>query len=91
MAASVSRGTVALRTNFTRRVAFVWKIPWTATVNELRKHFTQFGHIQKCILPFDKETGFHKGMCWIYFSSSEALQNAVQHENHVIDGVKVNL
>ncbi|EHB10223.1 SRA stem-loop-interacting RNA-binding protein, mitochondrial [Heterocephalus glaber] len=28
-------------------------------------------------------------MCWIYFSSEEALQYAVQHENYVIDGVKV--
>ncbi|XP_021111603.1 SRA stem-loop-interacting RNA-binding protein, mitochondrial-like [Heterocephalus glaber] len=91
VAASVARGALALRTNFTRQVAFVRKIPWTATANELRKHFAQFGHIRKCILPFDKETGFHKGMCWIYFSSEEALQNAVQHENHISDGVKVHI
>ncbi|XP_004862803.1 SRA stem-loop-interacting RNA-binding protein, mitochondrial-like [Heterocephalus glaber] len=91
MAASVVRGALALCTNFTRQVAFVQKIPWTATADELRKHFPHFGHITKCILPFDKETGLHKGMCWIYFSSEEALQNAVQHENHVVDGVKVHI
>lgn len=29
-------------------------------------------------------------MGWIQFSSEEELQNALQQENHVIDGVKVN-
>ncbi|XP_010643887.1 SRA stem-loop-interacting RNA-binding protein, mitochondrial [Fukomys damarensis] len=96
MAASVARGAVArgasaLRAKVTPRVAFVRKIPWTAGHNELREHFVQFGHIRKCILPFDKETGFHTGMGWIYFSSEEELQNALQHENHVIDGVKVHV
>ncbi|OWK09253.1 SLIRP, partial [Cervus elaphus hippelaphus] len=71
---------MALRTNIGRPVAFVRKIPWTAASSELREHFAQFGH--------DKETGFHKGMGWIHFSSEEELHNALQQENHVIDGVK---
>nr|KAF6502719.1 SRA stem-loop interacting RNA binding protein [Molossus molossus] len=39
----------------------------------------------------DKETGFHRGMGWIQFSSSEELQNALQQDSHVIDGVKLHV
>uniref|UniRef100_A0ABI7XXB9 SRA stem-loop interacting RNA binding protein n=1 Tax=Felis catus TaxID=9685 RepID=A0ABI7XXB9_FELCA len=60
-------------------------------MGELREHFAQFGHIRKCIIPFDKETGFHRGMGWIQFSSEEELQNALQQENHIIDGVKLHI
>ncbi|XP_006206178.1 SRA stem-loop-interacting RNA-binding protein, mitochondrial [Vicugna pacos] len=91
MAASGVRGAMALRTNIGRPVAFVRKIPWTAGSNELREHFAQFGHIRKCSVPFDRETGFHRGMGWVHFSSSEELQNALQQENHVIDGVKLHV
>lgn len=30
-------------------------------------------------------------MGWIQFSSEEELQNALQQDSHVIDGVKVNI
>uniref|UniRef100_A0A8C6FPM6 SRA stem-loop-interacting RNA-binding protein, mitochondrial n=1 Tax=Moschus moschiferus TaxID=68415 RepID=A0A8C6FPM6_MOSMO len=93
MAASAARGAMALRTNIGRPVAFVRKIPWTAaSTSELREHFAQFGHVRKCTVLFsDKETGFHKGMGWIHFSSEEELHNALQQENHVIDGVKLHV
>ncbi|XP_008055251.1 SRA stem-loop-interacting RNA-binding protein, mitochondrial-like, partial [Carlito syrichta] len=52
MAALAARGTVAMRANINRHVAFVRKIPWTAASSELREHFAQFGHIRKCIVPF---------------------------------------
>lgn len=60
-------------------------------IGELREHFAQFGHVRKCTVPFDKETGFHKGMGWIHFSSEEELHNALQQENHIIDGVKLHV
>ena len=66
---------MALRTNISWPVAFVRRIPGKAASSELREHFAQFGHVQKCTVPFDKETGFHKGMSWIHFSSEE-LHNA---------------
>ncbi|KAF3830968.1 hypothetical protein GH733_002206 [Mirounga leonina] len=91
MAASAVRGAVALRTSVSRPVAFVRKIPWTAASSELREHFAQFGHVRKCTVPFDKETGFHRGMGWIQFSSEEELQNALQQENHILDGVKLHV
>ncbi|XP_006884706.1 PREDICTED: SRA stem-loop-interacting RNA-binding protein, mitochondrial [Elephantulus edwardii] len=91
MAASAMRSAMALRTNIRRPVAFVRKIPWTASVSELREHFAQFGHVRKCTLPFDRDTGFHRGMGWILFSSEEELQNALQQKNHIIDGVKIHV
>ncbi|XP_005860216.1 PREDICTED: SRA stem-loop-interacting RNA-binding protein, mitochondrial [Myotis brandtii] len=91
MAASAARAAMALRASSSRPVAFVRKIPWTASSSELREHFAQFGHIRKCTVPFDKETGFHRGMGWIHFSSEEELQNALQHDSHVIDGVKLHV
>uniref|UniRef100_A0A2R8M2T8 SRA stem-loop-interacting RNA-binding protein, mitochondrial n=1 Tax=Callithrix jacchus TaxID=9483 RepID=A0A2R8M2T8_CALJA len=91
MAALTATGAVALRRNVSRPVAFVRKIPWTAASSQLREHFAQFGHIKRCIVPFDKETGFHRGMGWVQFSSEEELQNALQQENHIIDGVKESL
>ncbi|XP_057587519.1 SRA stem-loop-interacting RNA-binding protein, mitochondrial [Hippopotamus amphibius kiboko] len=91
MAGSAARAGMALRTNIGRPVAFVRKIPWTAASSELREHFAQFGHVRKCTVPFDKETGFHRGMGWIQFSSEEELHNVLQQENHVIDGVKLHV
>ena len=81
------RGAIVLCMKVHWLVAFVRKISGKAASSELREHFTQRGHVRKCTVPFDKETGFHKGMGWIHFSSEE-LHNALQQENHVIDGVK---
>lgn len=37
----------------------------------------------------DKETGFHRGFCWVGFTSEEGLNNALQKEPHVLEGAKV--
>ncbi|EDL81655.1 rCG20695, isoform CRA_c [Rattus norvegicus] len=83
MAASAVKGLTALRSRTGRPIAFIRKIPWTAASSELREHFAQFGH--------DKETGFHRGMGWVQFSSQEELQNALQEEHHIIDGVEIHV
>ena len=90
-AASAIKGLSALRSSTGRPIAFVRKIPWTAAASELREHFAQFGHVRRCTVPFDKETGFHRGMGWVQFSSQEELQNALQQEHHIIDGVKIHV
>uniref|UniRef100_A0A674M911 SRA stem-loop interacting RNA binding protein n=1 Tax=Takifugu rubripes TaxID=31033 RepID=A0A674M911_TAKRU len=58
---------------------FVSKVPWTVA-DELREYFGQFGSVKKCLLPFDKETGFHKG-----------LNNALQKEPHLLEGSKLQV
>ncbi|XP_004399477.1 PREDICTED: SRA stem-loop-interacting RNA-binding protein, mitochondrial [Odobenus rosmarus divergens] len=100
MAASAVRGAVALRTSISRPVAFVRKIPWTAASREIDGfsrwlewgQSTEGGKGKKDFEVFsDKETGFHRGMGWIQFSSEEELQNALQQENHILDGVKLHV
>ncbi|XP_074091730.1 SRA stem-loop-interacting RNA-binding protein, mitochondrial [Macrotis lagotis] len=83
----------SLRSPAVRHLAtvFVNRIPWTAAANEVKEYFSQFGTIRRCFLPFEKETGFHKGFCWVGFSSEEELQRTLQQENHFIDGVKVHV
>lgn len=42
-----------------------------------------------CVFNQDKETGFHKGFCWVGFTSEEGLNNALQKEPHLLEGSKV--
>ncbi|KAI1897269.1 hypothetical protein AGOR_G00081570 [Albula goreensis] len=70
---------------------FVSKIPWTLASREVKEYFAQFGQIKKCILPFDKETGFHRGFCRIGYITEEGLHNALQREAHVIEGSRLEV
>lgn len=85
------QSTTALRTTGWP-VVFVRKIPWTMVSSELREHFVQFGHARKCIVPFDKETSFHRGMDGLgtlFFSWK--IHNVLQLENPITDGVKFHV
>lgn len=44
-----------------------------------------------CVLHQDKETGFHRGFCWIGFTTEEGLNNALQKDPHVLEGAKVKV
>ncbi|XP_067311843.1 SRA stem-loop-interacting RNA-binding protein, mitochondrial [Pseudorasbora parva] len=70
---------------------FVSKVPWTIATKEIKEYFGQFGQVKKCLLPFDKETGFHRGFCWIGFTTEEGLQNALQKDPHLIEGAKLQV
>ncbi|XP_026100182.1 SRA stem-loop-interacting RNA-binding protein, mitochondrial isoform X1 [Carassius auratus] len=70
---------------------FVSKVPWTIATKEVKEYFGQFGQVKKCLLPFDKETGFHRGFCWIGFTTEEGLQNALQKDPHIIEGAKLQV
>ncbi|KAI5102002.1 SRA stem-loop-interacting RNA-binding protein, mitochondrial [Silurus meridionalis] len=70
---------------------FVSKIPWTAATKEIKEYFGQFGQVKKCLLAFDKETGFHRGFCWVGYASEEGLQNALQKDPHVMEGSRLQV
>uniref|UniRef100_A0AAZ3QUM5 RRM domain-containing protein n=1 Tax=Oncorhynchus tshawytscha TaxID=74940 RepID=A0AAZ3QUM5_ONCTS len=70
---------------------FVSKIPWTIASKDMREYFGQFGQVKKCLLPFDKETGFHRGFCWIGYTSEEGLHNALQKDQHMLEGATMHL
>ncbi|KAL0969843.1 hypothetical protein UPYG_G00233080 [Umbra pygmaea] len=70
---------------------FVSKVPWTLASKELKEYFGQFGQVRKCLLPFDKETGFHRGYCWVGFTSEESLLNALQKDPHILEGATLQV
>nr|XP_020471365.1 SRA stem-loop-interacting RNA-binding protein, mitochondrial-like [Monopterus albus] len=57
----------------------------------MKEYFGQFGSVKKCVLPFDKETGFHKGYCWVRFTTEEGLNNALQKDPHILEGAKLQV
>ncbi|XP_077567651.1 SRA stem-loop-interacting RNA-binding protein, mitochondrial isoform X2 [Stigmatopora nigra] len=69
--------------------AFVSKVPWTIASKEMKEYFGQFGQVKRCLLPFDKETGFHRGFGWVGFNSEEGLNNALQKDPHILEGAKL--
>uniref|UniRef100_A0A8D2LP05 RRM domain-containing protein n=1 Tax=Varanus komodoensis TaxID=61221 RepID=A0A8D2LP05_VARKO len=71
--------------------AFIARIPWTMGAHEIKQYFSQFGTVKNCILPFNTETGFHKGFCWVGFSTEEGLKNALQKDSHIIEGAKLQV
>ncbi|XP_065491411.1 SRA stem-loop-interacting RNA-binding protein, mitochondrial [Caloenas nicobarica] len=70
---------------------FVAEVPWTVSSKELKEYFSQFGAVQRCQLPFDKDTGFHRRYCWIKFSSPQDVQNVLQKDSHILEGAKLIL
>ncbi|GAA6229532.1 SRA stem-loop-interacting RNA-binding protein, mitochondrial [Lates japonicus] len=70
---------------------FVSRIPWTVASKEMREYFGQFGTVKRCSLPFNKETGFHKGFCWVGFVSQEGLNNALQKDPHMLEGAMLHV
>ncbi|NXO92661.1 SLIRP protein, partial [Certhia brachydactyla] len=70
---------------------FVAEIPWTVSSKELKEYFSQFGSVQRCQLPFDRDTGFHRRYCWIKFSTPAEAQNVLQKDSHILEGSKLIL
>ncbi|XP_049612963.1 SRA stem-loop-interacting RNA-binding protein, mitochondrial [Syngnathus scovelli] len=70
---------------------FVSKVPWTVASKEMKEYFGQFGQVKRCLLLFDKDTGFHRGFCWVGFSTEEGLNNALQKEPHILEGAKLHV
>ncbi|XP_063255150.1 SRA stem-loop-interacting RNA-binding protein, mitochondrial [Prinia subflava] len=70
---------------------FVAEIPWTVSSKEVKEYFSQFGLVQRCQLPFDRDTGFHRRYCWIKFSAPEEVQNVLQKDSHILEGSKLYL
>ncbi|NWU98238.1 SLIRP protein, partial [Upupa epops] len=68
---------------------FVAEVPWTVSSKELKEYFSQFGTVQRCQLPFDKDTGFHRRCGWIKFSTRQDVQNVIQKDSHILEGAKL--
>ncbi|TRY66584.1 hypothetical protein DNTS_009855 [Danionella cerebrum] len=70
---------------------FVHKIPWTLAANEMREYFRKFGPVKKCFLPFNHETGFHRGYCFVEFYDAKGMQKALESNPHIIEGAEIEV
>ncbi|XP_061099349.1 SRA stem-loop-interacting RNA-binding protein, mitochondrial [Conger conger] len=70
-------------------VLFVSRIPWTLANKEIREYFMQFGQIRRCVLPFNEETGFHRGFCRITYTNEEGLEESILNTTHVVEGSRL--
>uniref|UniRef100_UPI003590101E SRA stem-loop-interacting RNA-binding protein, mitochondrial-like n=1 Tax=Myxine glutinosa TaxID=7769 RepID=UPI003590101E len=69
-------------------VLFVRSLPWTVSTAELRGYFKKFGAIQRCIVPFDKNTGFSKGFGLVTFKNENSYTDVMKQE-HFLDRVQI--
>ncbi|XP_075049599.1 SRA stem-loop-interacting RNA-binding protein, mitochondrial [Mixophyes fleayi] len=70
---------------------FVARVPWALSNKELKNYFTQFGKVTRCELIYNKKTGFHKGYGWVTFSSEDGIQNTLQKDPHILEGIKLDI
>lgn len=59
---------------------YVGNLPFSATEDEVRKLFEQYGTVQSVKLVNDRETGRPRGFGFVDMSPSEA-QKAIEHTN----------
>lgn len=58
-------------------IVLCMKVHWLGCVCQkfldcgLQVSYLQFGQVPACTVPFDKKTGFHRGMGWIQFASEK--------------------
>jgi len=61
---------------------YVGNIPWRASVDELRDLFAQFGNVEDCFIPQDRESGRPRGFAFVTMASGsdQAIQNLNETE-----------
>lgn len=60
---------------------FIGSIPYTATSEDLRSHFSQAGNVEEATIIMDKMTGRSRGFGFVRMASSEEAQNAIDMLN----------
>jgi RNA recognition motif-containing protein len=57
---------------------FVGNLPYDATEDEIRAHFSAAGNVQNIFVPVDRETGRKRGFAFVEFNDSAAAQEAIR-------------
>jgi RNA recognition motif-containing protein len=64
---------------------FVGNLTWTATENEVRELFSQFGPIVQVVVPEHRTLpGKNRGFCFVEFTEERAM-NAALDEHHALE------
>src|SRR6516162_5565798 len=61
---------------------FVGNLPYDATEDEIRQHFSAVGTLSYVSIPLDRETGRKRGFAFVEFADAEQAQAAIQKFNN---------
>ncbi|GJS99589.1 multiple RNA-binding domain-containing protein 1 isoform X1 [Tanacetum coccineum] len=66
---------------------FVRNLPYTATEDDLREHFSKFGTVAQAHLVVDKDTKRSKGIAYILYAQTESAARALEDlDNSIFQG-----
>src|SRR5215831_17801157 len=57
---------------------FVGNLPYDATEEEIRSHFSTAGNVLNVFVPVDRETGRKRGFAFVEFQGSTEAQEAIR-------------
>jgi RNA recognition motif-containing protein len=61
---------------------FVGNLPYDATEDEIRQHFSAVGTLSYVSIPLDRETGKKRGFAFVEFADEQQAQAAIQQLNN---------
>src|SRR5262249_9102335 len=61
---------------------FVGNLPYDATEDEIRQHFSTVGNLSYISIPLDRETGKKRGFAFVEFADAEQAQEAIRQFNN---------
>ncbi len=61
---------------------FVGNLPYDATEEELRQHFSVAGPVSYVFMPMDRETGKKRGFAFVEFDTADQAQEAIRQFNN---------
>src|SRR4029079_4039508 len=61
---------------------FVGNLPYDATEEEIRQHFSSVGNLSYVSIPLDRETGKKRGFAFVEFPDAQQAQEAIRQFNN---------
>src|SRR6476469_1035168 len=61
---------------------FVGNLPYDATEDEIRQHFSTVGNLSYVSIPLDRETGRKRGFAFVEFADAQMVQEAIRRLNN---------
>jgi cold-inducible RNA-binding protein len=61
---------------------FVGNLPYDATEDEIRQHFSSVGNLSYVSIPLDRETGRKRGFAFVEFADPQQAQEAIRQFNN---------
>ena len=61
---------------------FVGNLPYDATEEEIREHFSSVGNLSYVSIPLDRETGKKRGFAFVEFADAQQAQEAIRQFNN---------